>query len=197
MLDYYVWSDGFRMGNAAASDAASSDASSSCAEPNHAFAVEKLRQLSGGFAFVMFDRARHRLVAARDAAGEEDLFWGVCSDGEEGGVLCFSDTLNPAMEECMFSATQFPKGMVLVAQGSVAWRAPAGSRLAVGPARPGTSKLHSFTRPQNLVRAVPRVNSSGALCGAVFRVDSTADILMSGNLAALQRVSSFKELAAL
>ena len=34
--------------------------------------------------------------------------------------------------------------------------------------------------------------------GAVFRVDSTADLLMSGNLAsAMQRVSSFKELVAL
>lgn len=190
MLDYYLWSDGFRMG---------AGAGSSSSSPDHTFAVEKLRQLSGGFAFVLFDRAKHRLVAARDAAGEEDLFWGVCSDGEEGGMLCFSDTLHtPAMEECMFSATHFPKGMVLVAQGSAAWRAPPGSKLVVGPSRPGVSKLHSFTKPQNLVRAVPRVNSSGALCGAVFRVDSTADLLMSGNLAsAMQRVSSFKELVAL
>ena len=31
-------------------------------------------------------------------------YWGVCSDGEEGGVLCVSDTLCPAMAECMFSA---------------------------------------------------------------------------------------------
>ena len=168
------------------------------ATPDHTFAVEKLRQLIGGFAFILFDRKRHRLVAARDAAGEEDLFWGVCSDGEEGGVLCFSDTLNtPAMEECMFSATQFPKGMVLVAQGSVAWRAPPGSKMAVGPSRPGVSKLHSFTKPQNPVRAVPRVNSSGALCGAVFRVDSAADLLMSTELSTMQRVSSVKELVAL
>lgn len=187
MLDYYLWSDGFRMGKASVGTA-----------PDHTFAVEKLRQLSGGFAFILFDRARRRLVAARDAAGEEELYWGVCSDGEEGGVLCFSDAINtPAMEECMFSATQFPKGMVLVAQGSVAWRAPAGSKMAVGPSRPGVSKLHSFTRPQNPVRAVPRINSSGALCGAVFRVDSAANLLMSGEMSTMQRVSSVKELVAL
>lgn len=184
MLDYYLWSDGFRMGRG------------SFAAPDHTFAVEKLRRLSGGFAFVLFDRARHRLVAARDGAGQERLFWGVCGDGEEGGVLCFSDTLNPAMEECMFSATQFPAGTVLVAQGAAAWRAPAGSRLAVGPSRPGVSTLHSFTAPRHPVRAVPRVNSSGALCGAVFRVGSAAD-LMSGDLSGMRRVSSFKELVAL
>lgn len=168
MLDYYLWSDGFRMGHHPATSL-----SGVVPIPDHTFAVEKLRQLSGGFAFVLFDRAKHRLVAARDAVGKEDLFWGVCSDGEEGGVLCFSDTLNAAMDECMFSATQFPKGMVLVSQGTVAWRAPKGSKMACGPAAPGCSTLHSFTRPKNLVRAVPRVNSSGAMCGAVFRVDST------------------------
>lgn len=184
MLDYYLWSDSFKMGDATTG-----------APPDHTFILEKLRQLSGGFAFVLYDRKRHRLVVARDAAGEENLYWGVCSDGEEGGVLCISDSLNAAMDDCMFTATQFPSGMVLVAQGTVAWKAPRGSKMTVGPAVAGVSKLHSFTKPKNLVRAVPRVNSSGALCGAVFRVESTADLMMSADLATMQRVSSFKELA--
>jgi len=139
-------------------------------------------------------------VVARDPAGAEELYWGVCSDGEEGGVLCISDALTcAAMGECMFSATQFPRGMVLISQGSVGWRSNTPG-LACGPARPGGSQLLCFTSPERRVRAVPRINSSGAMCGAVFRVDSTATLAGAGagGLAAMQRVhSSCKELVAL
>jgi len=65
--------------------------------------------------------------------------------------------------------------------------------LVSGPARPGAARLHSFTRPDHRVRAVPRINSSGALCGAVFRVDSAANL----DLSAVQRINSCKELMAL
>jgi hypothetical protein len=35
-----------------------------------------LAQLTGAFAFVLVDRLRHRVVAARDRAGAQTLLWG-------------------------------------------------------------------------------------------------------------------------
>jgi len=184
MLDFYQWSDGLNL-----------DRGSNGNALNPAFAVEKLRQLSGGFAFVLYDRKRHRLVAARDAAGHEELYWGVASDGEGGSSLMFASSAEcPALGECAFSSTLFPKGTVLLSQGGVAWRSKTPS-LVSGPHHPGTAALHSFARPERPVRAVPRLNSSGMLCGAVFRVESIPDLAAAGS--DVRRTPSQIELSAM
>lgn len=168
MLDFYQWSGGLRLDR--------KDENLKTGALNPAFAVEKLRQLGGGYAFILYDRNMHRIVVARDMAGREELYWGVGSDGEEGSTLMFSTQADSAaLAECSPSATLFPKGTVLLSQGGVAWRSNTPG-LTSGPYHPGVSTLHSFAQPEKPVRAVPRINSSGMLCGAVFRVESVPDL---------------------
>ena len=56
------------------------DAYTSCADASfeslQATLTAGLAALSGGFAFVLHDRMRHRVVAARDRAGAQTLLWG-------------------------------------------------------------------------------------------------------------------------
>lgn len=51
--------------------------------------ADTLRTLRGAWAFVVHDRSRGRVVAARDACGEEPLCWGTTLLSE--GVLFASD----------------------------------------------------------------------------------------------------------
>jgi len=181
MLDFYLWSDGLRLGGG---DSARLDPT---------FTVEKLKQLSGGYAFVLYDLKRHRLVVARDGEGKQDLFWGVGADGADGSSLMFAtDQASEVMDDCSPSATQFPRGAVLISQGGVAWRSKT-KGLTCGPYNPGQSAIYSFARPEKPVRAVPRINSSGMLCGSVFRVESMGDL--SNHL--MPRAPSVPDIAAM
>ncbi|KAL6779713.1 hypothetical protein ACKKBG_A13425 [Auxenochlorella protothecoides x Auxenochlorella symbiontica] len=69
-----------------------------------------LQVFQGPFAFVLFDRSCLRIVAGRDAGGEEPLYWGsaLLSDG----LLFASD--RSLIEADTADAAAFPPGMVFV-----------------------------------------------------------------------------------
>ena len=57
-------------------------------------------------AFVMYDKNQRRLLAARDAQGAQDLFWGAAPDGR---LLFGSDPMDLVC--CNPTATPFPAGV--------------------------------------------------------------------------------------
>ncbi len=59
----------------------------------------------GAAAFVVYDNAARRVMAARDAAGSQNFFWGFSPDGS----MMFSCDLND-LSGCEPSATAFPSG---------------------------------------------------------------------------------------
>ncbi|KAL4447619.1 hypothetical protein ABPG75_004838 [Micractinium tetrahymenae] len=72
--------------------------------------MEGLAQLRGPWAFVVFDRSRGRILAARDPAGAEPLFWGTTLLSE--GVL-FASEKSLIEGECV-DADAFPPGCIFV-----------------------------------------------------------------------------------
>ena len=68
-----------------------------------------LAVLTGGFAFVLHDRSRHRVVAARDRAGQQPLLWGMTADA----ALVFSSSTASAIDQAVNPAA-FPPGCLFV-----------------------------------------------------------------------------------
>ena len=118
-----------------------------------------LASLSGSWAFVLQDRQRHRVVAARSADGEVPLLWGETRKNE----LMFGTTEDSALAEC--EASPFPPGCVFIS--SVADRL---YDVTVKCACPG--RLVSFASGGDAVIAVRRVRSRGNLS----RVTSGGDL---------------------
>lgn len=58
--------------------------------------AEALKRLKGPYAFVLYDRLRLRIVAARDPNGAEPLFW---TTSEDGLRLCFATDKATLMQE--------------------------------------------------------------------------------------------------
>jgi len=113
--------------------------------------------LKGSYAFVMLDRAAHRVVAARDATGAVDLMWGLAQDGS----LQFATTLDSAIDQCRF--VPFPKGAVFVSMVEDAYGVFVEGRC------PG--RLLSFARR---TPAKPPKPSAAAMC----RIMSGTDLAM-------------------
>ena len=143
-----------------------------------------------------FDAASRRVLAARDAAGAAPLWWGVAPD--TGLLVLTSSEADAARAGVGESSTPFPAGAVFLAAEPVpASPGPLGFVFA-GGATPAPGRMLSFVvdaasssssssedeaagvhhrrhhRHYRSVRAVPRVNAGGALCGAVYRVASGA-----------------------
>lgn len=74
--------------------------------------MDVLAQLRGPWAFVVYDRSHGRIVAARDAAGEEPLCWGTTLLSE--GVLFSSD--KALLEGECADADDFPPGAIYVSE---------------------------------------------------------------------------------
>ncbi|KAJ7550387.1 hypothetical protein O6H91_07G107800 [Diphasiastrum complanatum] len=104
--------------------------------------------LSGQFAFVLFDNHTRTILAAADCQGKVPFFWGITSDGS----LCFSDDAQLLKAGCGKSFAPFPAGCFFSSKGG----------------------LSSFEHPLNEVKAVPRVDSQGHMCGSTFKVDRAA-----------------------
>ncbi|KAG0447082.1 hypothetical protein HPP92_028528 [Vanilla planifolia] len=82
--------------------------------------------------------------------GEVELYWGIAADGS----VVISDEVNLVKSGCGKSFAPFPPGCMFHSEGG----------------------LKSFERPMNKMKAMPRVDSEGAMCGAFFKVDSSAKI---------------------
>ncbi|KAB2615857.1 stem-specific protein TSJT1-like [Pyrus ussuriensis x Pyrus communis] len=108
-------------------------------------ADQVVKDLDGSFAFVVYDSKGGNVFAALGSDGGEQLYWGIAADGS----VVISDELEVIKEGCAKSFAPFPKGCMFHSEGG----------------------LMSFEHPMNKMKAMPRVDSKGAMCGANFKVD--------------------------
>lgn len=111
-------------------------------------ASQVVRDLSGKFAFILYDTLSKSTFVAADADGSIPFFWGVDSEDH----LVFSDDAGLLKTGCGNSFAPFPKGCFYTTSGG----------------------LQSYEHPLHEVKAVPRVDSQGQMCGSTFKVDSEA-----------------------
>ncbi|CAK9321016.1 unnamed protein product [Citrullus colocynthis] len=108
-------------------------------------ADQVLKELEGNFAFVVFDRKAGSVFAALDAHEGMNLYWGTAGDGS----LVISDNLEVIKGGCAKSFAPFPPGCMFHSEGG----------------------LMSFEHPTKKMKAMPRIDSEGVMCGANFKVD--------------------------
>ncbi|KAJ4975255.1 hypothetical protein NE237_000361 [Protea cynaroides] len=108
-------------------------------------ADQVIKELDGSFAFVLYDSKDGTVFAALDSDGGMKLHWGVTEDGS----VVISDDLEMIKTSCGKSFAPFPTGCMFHSEGG----------------------LMSFEHPMNKVKAMPRVDSEGVMCGANFKVD--------------------------
>lgn len=108
-------------------------------------ADQVVKGLEGSFAFVVYDSKAGTVFAALGSDGGEKLYWGIAADGS----VVISDDLEVIKEGCAKSFAPFPTGCMFHSEGG----------------------LMSFEHPMNKMRAMPRVDSEGVMCGANFKVD--------------------------
>ncbi|KAI4311293.1 hypothetical protein MLD38_036198 [Melastoma candidum] len=111
-------------------------------------ADQVVRDLKGKFAFILYDSAAKTAFLAVDTDGSVPFFWGTDSEGN----LVLSDDEDIVKKGCGKSFAPFPKGCFFTNSGG----------------------LRSYEHPLNEVKPVPRVDSSGEVCGATFKVDEQA-----------------------
>ncbi|KAB1218109.1 Stem-specific protein TSJT1 [Morella rubra] len=117
-------------------------------------ADQVVRDIQGKFAFILYDSASKAIFTAADADGNVPFFWGNDSEGH----LVLSDDDEIVKKGCGKSFAPFPKGCFFTSTGG----------------------LRSFEHPLNEVKPVPRVDSSGQVCGATFTVDAETKRETSG-----------------
>ncbi|KAK9080622.1 hypothetical protein SSX86_000380 [Deinandra increscens subsp. villosa] len=108
-------------------------------------ADQVVSDLEGSFAFVVYDSKDDTVFTALGSDGGVKLYWGIGADGS----VVISDDLQVMKSGCGKSFAPFPKGCMFHSEGG----------------------LMSFEHPMNKIRAMPRVDSEGAMCGANFKVD--------------------------
>ncbi|XWS09961.1 hypothetical protein CRYUN_Cryun39dG0034900 [Craigia yunnanensis] len=108
-------------------------------------ADQVVKDLDGSFAFVIYDSKTGTVFAALGSDGGVKLYWGIAADGS----VVISDDLEVIKEGCAKSFAPFPTGFMFHSEGG----------------------LMSFEHPMNKIRAMPRIDSEGVICGANFKVD--------------------------
>ncbi|ONK79711.1 uncharacterized protein A4U43_C01F9260 [Asparagus officinalis] len=108
-------------------------------------ADQVVKDLSGPFAFVLYDNKAGIIFAALSSDGAIPLYWGIAADGS----VVISDDKEVIKGGCGKSFAPFPAGCMFHSEGG----------------------LRSFEHPMNKLKAMPRVDSEGVMCGATFRVD--------------------------
>ena len=142
--------------------------------------LKGLAAVTGSFALVMHDRVRHRVVAARDKSGNQELMWGLTADA----ALVFSTTTASAIEQAV-NPQAFPAGCVFVSDVDAN-----AYNVFVKGAVPGA--LTSFARAAGKGPLQRANSSSGGFC----RVLSGTDLAqISSKMGAMGRTGSFTDLA--
>ncbi|XP_042052094.1 stem-specific protein TSJT1-like [Salvia splendens] len=103
-----------------------------------------VRGIEGRFAFVLFDATSQSTFIAADVDGCVPFFWGTDAEGH----LVVSTDTGIVKQGCGKSFSPFPKGCFFTSSGG----------------------LRSYEH-LNELKAVPRVDSSGEVCGMTFKVD--------------------------
>ncbi|XP_071702422.1 stem-specific protein TSJT1-like [Rutidosis leptorrhynchoides] len=109
-------------------------------------ADQVVKDLDGSFAFIVYDSKAGTVFTALGSDGGVKLYWGIAADGS----VVISDDLEVIKAGCAKSFAPFPKGCMFHSEGG----------------------LMSFEHPMNKIRAMPRVDSEGVMCGANFKVDT-------------------------
>jgi len=108
-------------------------------------ADQVVKDFEGSFAFVVYDSKAGSVFAALGSDGGVKLFWGIAADGSV--VIC--DDLEVIKAGCAKSFAPFPAGCMFHSERG----------------------LMSFEHPMNKMKAMPRIDSEGVMCGANFKVD--------------------------
>ncbi|KMT04277.1 hypothetical protein BVRB_8g183530 [Beta vulgaris subsp. vulgaris] len=108
-------------------------------------ADQVLKDLEGSFGFVIYDGNAGTVFAALGADQRVQLFWGIAADGS----VVISDNVDVIKASCAKSFASFPSGCIFHSE--------------IG--------LTSFEHPKNKMKAMPRIDSEGIMCGANFKVD--------------------------
>lgn len=108
-------------------------------------ADQVIKDLDGTFAFVVYDSKVGTVFTALGSDGGVKLYWGIAADGS----VVISDDLDVIKAGCAKSFAPFPTGCIFHSEAG----------------------LMSFEHPMNKLRAMPRVDSEGVICGANFKVD--------------------------
>lgn len=109
-------------------------------------ADQVIQDLSGSFAFVLYDNKTKTLLVACDPHGKVPFFWGIAADG----TTAFSDDAKLLKQGCGKSFAPFPQGCYFSSAGG----------------------LCSYAHPSTPLKPVPRIDSQGQMCGSMFKVDS-------------------------
>ncbi|GAU41503.1 hypothetical protein TSUD_13850 [Trifolium subterraneum] len=109
-------------------------------------ADQVVRDFQGKFAFILYDSSSQAAFVAADAEGSVPFFWGI--DADESLVL--SDDTEIVRKSCGKSYAPFPKGCFFTTSGG----------------------LRSFEHPLNELKPIPRIDSSGQVCGSTYKVDA-------------------------
>ncbi|KAB2065211.1 Stem-specific TSJT1 [Gossypium arboreum] len=104
-----------------------------------------LNHIEGSYGFVIYDAKARTVFAAVSADGGVELFWGVAADGS----VVVSDDLKVIKESCAKSFAPFPAGCMFYSEQG----------------------LMSFEHPKSQMKAMPRIDSEGVMCGANFMAD--------------------------
>ncbi|KAJ7968538.1 stem-specific protein TSJT1-like [Quillaja saponaria] len=113
-------------------------------------ADQVLKDLDGSFGFVIYDSKAGKVFAALGANEGVRLFWGIAADGS----VVISENLEVIKASCAKSFSPFPTGCMFHSQHG----------------------LTSFEHPTRKMKAMPRIDSEGIMCGANFKVDVQSSI---------------------
>ncbi|KAE8733242.1 mediator of RNA polymerase II transcription subunit 16-like isoform X1 [Hibiscus syriacus] len=108
-------------------------------------AHQVLKDLEGSYGFVVYDSKAGSVFAALGSDERVELHWGVAADGS----VVVSDNLKLIKESCAKSFAPFPAGCMFHSEQG----------------------LMSFEHPRSEMRAMPRIDSEGVMCGADFKAD--------------------------
>ena len=109
-------------------------------------ADQVLKDLEGSYGFVVYDSKAGSVFAALGADERVNLYWGVAADGS----VVVSDNLKLIKESCAKSFAPFPPGCMFHSEQG----------------------LTSFEHPRSKMKAMPRIDSEGVMCGANFMADA-------------------------
>ncbi|KAK6149863.1 hypothetical protein DH2020_017388 [Rehmannia glutinosa] len=114
-------------------------------------AHQVLKELEGSFGFVIYDHKYGKVkicvfIFLQGADKALNLFWGVAADGS----VMISDNVDLIKASCKKSFAPFPAGCMYHSDRG----------------------LISFEHPMHKMKAMPRIDSEGAMCGAYFAVDA-------------------------
>ncbi|KAH6790557.1 aluminum induced protein with YGL and LRDR motifs [Perilla frutescens var. frutescens] len=113
-------------------------------------AHQVLKDLQGTFAFVIYDHKYATVFAALGADKALNLFWGISADGS----VMISDNVALVKASCRKSFAPFPPGCMYHSDRG----------------------LISFEHPMHKMKAMPRIDSEGAMCGSYFAVDAYSKV---------------------